>query len=300
MRLLDLFCSVDDFCEEYAKGGYGEQLGSGQRKRERKGEMHLSELRTILIHFHQSHYRDFKAYYAAYVPVHLRDEFPKLVSYSRFVDLMPRTLTALSLYGQRCFGKCTGLSCSDATSRAGCHNRRIHNHRVFEGLAPRGKTTVGWFYGFKLPLVVNDCGDWLAFCLTQGNVDDRGPVPRLAKRLFGKLFGDKGYVSKPLVDPLFSDHTLPLITNLRKTMKGKLMLYSDRLLFRRRAILESINDQLKNISQIEHSRHRSPLNFLVNLIAGLIAYCWQPKKPSIAIIRHANLVIVSCLIPNSR
>lgn len=223
--------------------------------------------------------------------MHLRAEFPKLVSYNRFVELMPRTLTALSLDVQRCFGQCTGLSFIDSTALAVCDSHRIHSHRVFKGLAQRGKTTLGWFYGFKLHLVVNDCGELLAFCITEGNIDDRQPVPRLAKRLFGKLFGDKGDVSQKLFHQLFSDHSLQLITKLRKNMKGQLMLYSDRRLLRRRAIIETINDQLKNISQIEHSRHRNPLNFLVNLIAGLIAYCWQPKKPSIGILRYDDLVI---------
>ena len=158
---------------------------------------------------------------------------------------------------------------------------RCHAHRVFEGLARHGKNSLGWFYGFKLHLVANDCGELLACCLTTGNVDDRVPVPQLAKSLFGKLFGDKGYLSQALQLQLFNQHALQLITKLRKNMKNRLMLLEDKILLRKRAIIESINDQLKNISQIEHTRHRSPLNFLVNLFAGLIAYCLQPKKPSL-------------------
>ena len=291
MSLLELFCSVDDFCQEYTMSGPGKQIGSGQVRRQRQGELYLSEVMTIIIHFHQSHYRDFKAYYTEHVQVTLRGEFPKLVSYTRFVELMSRTLTPLALYVQRCLGQCTGLSFVDSTSLVVCHNRRIHSHRVFEGLAEHGKTSVGWFYGFKLHLVVNDCGDLLAFCLTAGNVDDRRPVPKMARQLFGKLFGDKGYVSQQLFNQLF-DHSVQLITKLRRNMKGQLMLYTDRLLLRRRAIIETVNDQLKNISQIEHTRHRSPLNFLVNLVAGLIAYCWQPKKPSLGIVRHPDLILV--------
>ena len=244
MSLLELFCSVDDFCQEYAMSGQGKQIGNGQARRQRQGELYLSEIMTIVIHFHQSHYRDFKAYYTEHVQVSLRKEFPKLVSYTRFVELMSRTLTPLALYVQRCLGQCTGLSFVDSTSLVVCHNRRIHSHRVFEGLAERGKTSVGWFYGFKLHLVVNDCGDLLAFCLTAGNVDDRRPVPKLARKLFGKLFGDKGYVSQQLFNQLF-DQSVQLITKLRRNMKGQLMLYTDRLLLRRRAIIETVNDQLK-------------------------------------------------------
>jgi hypothetical protein len=140
---------------------------------------------------------------------------------------------------------------------------------------------VGWFYGFKLHLVVNDRGELLAFCLTPGNTDDRQPVPRLARRLFGRLFGDKGYLSAALAEQLFLTQGLRLITKLRKNMRNVLMPLADKLLLRKRAIIESINDQLKNICQIEHTRHRSPLNFLVHLLAGLVAYCHQPKKPSL-------------------
>jgi transposase len=161
--------------------------------------------------------------------------------------------------------------------------------------ARRGKTSVGWFYGFKLHLVVNDRGELLALCLTPGNVDDRRPVPRLARRLFGKLFGDKGYISAPLAQRLLVTHGLRLITKLRKNMRQQLLEFSDRLLLRKRALIETIVDQLKNISQIEHSRHRSPFNFLVHLLAGLAAYCHQPKKPSLDLAGHP---LIAALIQN--
>jgi hypothetical protein len=162
-----------------------------------------------------------------------------------------------------------------------CKNARISQHRVFAVDAARGKTSVGWFYGFKLHLVVNDRGELVAFCLTPGNVDDRRPVPRLVQRLFGTLFGDRGYISQQLAADLFINHGLHLITKPRKNMRNRLLSLTDKLLLRKRAIIESIVDQLKNSCQIEHSRHRSPFNFLVNLMAGLIAYCHQPKKPSL-------------------
>ena len=155
------------------------------------------------------------------------------------------------------------------------------NTFVFRVDARRGKTSVGWFYGFKLHLVVNDRGELLAFCLTPGNVDDRWPVPRLIRRLFGKLFGDKGYISQPLAQQLLVEHGVRLITKLRKNMRQQLLDLGDKLLLRKRALIETINDQLKNVCQIEHTRHRSPYNFVVHLLAGLIAYCHQPKKPSL-------------------
>lgn len=281
MSLLELFCAVDDFCQAFEPQWRQMLLGQGLRQRRRETRLCLSERMTILIHFHQSGYRTFKDYYLRHVCTHLRQEFPALVSYARFVELMPQTLLPLMVYLRRCFGQCTGISFVDATALTVCRNQRIHQHKVFEGLAARGKTSMGWFYGFKLHLVANERGELLACRLTPGNVDDRTPVPGLAQRLVGKLFGDKGYISQKLVAQLLEQYNLHLVTFARTNMQGRLVHRNDALMLRKRAIMETINDQLKNISQIEHSRHRSPLNFVVNLLAGLIAYCWQPKKPSL-------------------
>jgi len=191
-----------------------------------------------MIHFHQSQYQNFKAYYNEHLLKHLRSEFPNLVSYSRFVEFMPTALIPLSVYLRTvCFGTCTGFSFTDSTSIDECDNRRIAQHRVLAGLAERGRTSTGWFFGFKLHLVFNDRGEILNVMLTSGNVDDRKPVPVLVRNLFGKLIGDRGY-----------------------------------------------------ISQIEHSRHRNLINFLSNLVCGLIAYCRQPKKPSLSF--HLPIVLL--------
>jgi transposase len=282
MSLLELFCHVDDFWLAFAPAWNHRLLHSGQIKRQRRGQLVESELMTILIHFHQSHYRDFKAFYSQHVLSHLRSEFPGLVSYNRFVQLIPSVLVPLSAYLETCQGHCNGLSFVDSTKLIVCHNRRIKQHRVFAGLAERGKDSVDWFYGFKLHVVINDEGELLACHLTPGNVDDRRPVPQLAKRLFGKLIGDKGYLSQDLVARLLQQG-VELLTPIKRSMKPRLMRLNDKLLLRKRVLIETIHDQLKNISQIEHSRHRSPANFLVNVLAGLIAYCHQPKKPSLQV-----------------
>jgi hypothetical protein len=245
-----------------------------------------------MIHFHQSHYRDFKSYYQEHVLVHLCREFPRLVSYGRFVELMPRAVVPLAVYLRQRFGDCTGISFVDSTALAVCRNQRIHQHKVFVDVAARGKTTLGWFYGFKVHLIVNECGELLACQLTPGNVDDRKPLPSLVQRLFGKLFGDKGYLSQPLVDALLTQHNLHLITPARRNIQGQLVSHLDALLLRKRAIIESIHDQLKNISQIDHSRHRSPINFVVNLLSGLIAYSFQDKKPSL----HLDSLLVPIVV----
>lgn len=279
MSVLELFCDVDDFLLRFEPQLKANQLAEG-KQRQRSGQLCPSEIMTILIHFHQSHYRTFKAYYTEHVQVHLSSEFPHLVSYTRFVALIPTMLLPLLAYLQSRYGACTGISFIDSTALAVCDPKRIHQHRVFALDAKRGKSSMGWFFGFKLHLAVNDCGELLACCLTPGNVDDRTPVPQMVQRLRGKLIGDRGYISAPLTELLF-EQGLHLITRLRKNMKNRLIHLSDKLLVRKRAIIESIIDQLKNISQIEHSRHRSPTNFVVHLIAGLLAYSHQDKKPGL-------------------
>jgi hypothetical protein len=281
MRILDLFCSVDEFWQQFAPWWQRQLLASGARQRLRPTRVHPSEIMTIAILFQQSHYRTFKAFYTEHVQRHLRGEFPQLVRYTRFVELLPTVLVPLIVSLHTQLGECTGISFIDSTALAVCKNPRIGQHKVFALDAARGKTSVGWFYGFKLHLVVNDRGELLAFCLTPGNVDDRRPVPRLVRRLFGSLFGDRGYISQDLAEELLVTHGLHLITKLRKNMRNRLLSVADKLLLRKRALIESMVDELKNVCQIEHSRHRSPLNFLVNLMAGLIAYCHLPKKPSL-------------------
>ncbi len=242
MSLLELFCDVDDCWLRFAPHWKATQVAAG-RKRERAGQLCPSEIMTILIHFHQSHYRTFKAYSIEHVQVHLTSEFPHLVSYQRFVALIPSMLVPLLADLQNRYGACTGISFIDSTSLAVCDPKRISQHRVFAADARRGKTSMGWFFGFKLHLAVNDRGELLACCLTPGNIDDRTPVPRLVTRLRGKLFGDRGYISAPLTQLLF-EQGLQLITRLRKNMKNHLMHLADKLLIRKRAIIEPIIDQL--------------------------------------------------------
>jgi hypothetical protein len=280
--LVEIFCEIDDFCKYFEKEWTNRLTSSGQIKRVRKSTLAMSEVMTIVVYFHRSGYRDFKHYYKRYVVGHLRWAFPRLVSYSRFVELMQSVLIPLCSFLHTRKGTVTGISFVDSMTVSVCHNRRIHSHRVFQGLANRGKNSVGWFYGFKLHIIVNEIGELLGFRLTPGNTDDRKPVLRLAKELWGKLFADKGYISQELFEELFFQG-VTLITKLKKNMKNKLMHVMDKILLRKRSLIECVHDQLKNIYQIEHSRHRSVHNFMVNLVTALIAYTYQPKKPSLRI-----------------
>lgn len=280
--IVTLFCEIDDFCQRVEPEMKRRMMAEGTIQRQRSSTLCLSEVMTILVWFQSSGYRTFKDYYRKEVQQHLTWAFPKLVSYNRFVELMPSALLPLVCYLQTRKGCCSGVSFIDSMALTVCHNRRIGSHRVFGHIARRGKNSVGWFYGFKLHLVINDQGELLAFQVTPANVDDRKPVPTLVQGLFGKLFGDRGYICQALFEQLF-EQGLQLITKLKRSMKNRLMPIFDNLLLRKRVLIETVHDQLKNISQIEHHRHRSVVNFLVNLVAALIAYTYQPKKPSLHI-----------------
>lgn len=224
LSLEDLFWHVDDCCQHFQPQWERQLLDNGLKRRKRSRSLCLSEIMTILISFHQSSYRNFEAYYSKQVQTHWRSAFPGLTSYNRFVELIPETLIPLCAYLRSCFGACSGISFRDSTSLKVCHNRRIAQHKVFKGLAARGKTSVDWFYGFKLHVVVNDRGELLNFVLTPGHQDDRTPVPKLLQQLFGKVFADKGYVSQKLAKELLESSGVQLITRLRRNMKNRLML----------------------------------------------------------------------------
>ena len=280
MDFTNLYVAVDDFWRGFRENYQRRLIADGHRQRWRQPQLRVSEIMTILIAFQTSNYRTFKHFYL-YLLAHHRRDFPDLISYNRFIEQIPQVTIPLFAYlMSACRGPVTGISFIDSTALKVCGNKRISRHRVFDGLAAIGKTTMGWFLGFKLHLIVNDCGELLAFCLTPGNVDDRQPVESMATDLWGRLLGDKGYISQSLFERLYAQG-VKLITNLRKNMKNTLMDAAEKLLLRKRSLIETINDQLKNVCQIEHTRHRSPTNFLVHLIAGLIAYAQQPKKPSL-------------------
>lgn len=294
-KIIEIYYIVDEFCKEFeqAKEGHILTENINKNRRNRKFKMSDSEVITILILFHLGQYRNLKHFYINYIQKHMKSEFPETVSYNRFVELQQKALMPLVVFLQVCcLGKCTGISFIDSTPIRVCHIRREKQHKVFKGIAQKGKCSMGWFFGFKLHIVINDKGEILDFLFTHGNVDDREPLKSKAfhDKIFGKLVGDKGYISKTLFEEMFIDG-IHLITKLKKNMKNSLLVMNDHILLRKRALVETVNDELKNICQIEHTRHRSFNNFLANLIAGLAAYNFLPKKPSINldIIDHDRL-----------
>ena len=279
-KVTEIFCLVDEFCKEYDKIVNQSLLGNPSK---RPSIMSKSEVITLCILFQLSGFRTFKHFYIFYVQKHMKDDFPATVSYNRFTELVGQNLMAMSLFLKTCcLGDSTGISFVDSTPIRVCKPKRIRNNKVFKGIATTGKSTMGWFHGFKLHIIINDKGEILNFTITQANVDDRTPLKKKSflDKIYGKLYADKGYIGKDLMQFLFADG-LHLITHIKNNMKNSLMTMSDKILLRKRSIIETVNDELKNICQIEHSRHRSFTNFLSNIVAGLIAYSFLPKKPSI-------------------
>lgn len=295
MLLTSIFYHVDNFCNDLDKHLMKKSIES-DKKHGPQGRFSQSEVMTIVIFFHHSNVRTFKDYYRIYIKGLIREAFPNSPSYNRFVEIMKWCLMPLYIFMSYCrLGKMTGTSFVDSTSIKVCHNLRIRSNKVFRGIAARGKTSTGWFYGFKLHLIINEYGEIIAFDITPGNYDDRNQkvIDRLTKKLRGKLFGDKGYLSSALFERLFAKG-ITLFTKLKKGMKNILIGIQDKLMLKKRGVIESVNDILKNCCYIEHSRHRSPVNFLVNLIAGLIAYSFREKKPSIRG-NHYSVAHIDCL-----
>jgi hypothetical protein len=289
-KLTEIFVEVDDFCLEFDAEIRHHLLDGTSRKRIRKSKLSDSEIITILIFFHSGCFRNFKHFYINYVLIHLDNEFPNAVSYNRFIELQQKVIVPLMLYLKlRGFGNCTGISFMDSTPIRVCKNKRIRNNKVFKNIAKIGKSTMGWFFGFKLHLIINEKGELLNFSLSKGNVDDRNEkiVSNMSENLFGKIFADKGYISKKLFQMLFSNG-IHLFTGIKSNMKNHLMTLKDKILLRKRSVIETVNDELKNMCQVEHSRHRSINNFLINTISALTAYCFFPKKPAIKVDWHTD------------
>lgn len=283
-KVIEIYSLADDFMKHFSAELEKRTISNTNPTRAgRKSIMRDAEIITILVLFHLKGYRCLKHFYTEYVATHMRDMFPNLVSYNRFVELQKSMMLPLAIFVKEVLlGKCTGITFVDSTPLKVCRQQRIHCHKVFKGIATRGHCSMGWFFGFKLHLMCNDRGEILNFVFTPANVDDREPLnyENFIKDLYGKLVGDKGYISSKLFERLFVDG-IQMITKLKKNMKNAFISYSDKILLRKRAIIESVNDELKNICQIERSRHRCFANFITNMLAGIAAYSFLPKKPSI-------------------
>jgi hypothetical protein len=260
---------VDNFCKifhEWEK----EKLLPSNKLRFRQGNLSLSELLTLVLYFYLSPCKDFKNYYLYHLPAKYSNYF-KLVSYSRTIQLWPSLILPLTILIHQLKGDQTGMYFIDSTKLQICHNKRTSSNRVFGRIAKVGKSSYGWFMGFKLHLIINNKGEIMAIKITKGNANDLSAAGDLSKGLTGKLFGDKGYISKDLFGKLYA-RDLRLFTGIRKDMKNHLLELEDKIYLRKRSLIESVFNVLKNRMNLEHTRHRSPINFLVHIIACIVSY----------------------------
>ena len=293
MNLEELYCLVDDFCKLFIPEWETTLVKTGSSKRRRNGQLSDSEFITIYLLFQSSGYRDFKHYYLSCIlQDELKNAFPQAISYTRFIARIPRIFIPLCAFLKSIRADFEGIGFIDSTSISVCHNKRTSSHQVCRDFAVLGKTTKGWFYGFKLQLICNSKGALCACRITPGNCDDRKPVDSMTTHMLGKLFADKGYIDQKLNATLLN-RGLRLITGSRKKMKNKWMPLMDKILLRKRSLIESTNNQLKFVFHWEHHRHRSSTNGFANMLAACIAYALQPNKPTLQLSTEENFLLMA-------
>ncbi len=276
-EVIELFCRIDDFAEEFAALERKDLLPSSAEKK--SGPpccLAYSEIMTIMILFQMIGYRNFKYFYTGFLKTYWGHYFPNLPSYSRFIELMPRALMPLTIFITLNGGRRSGIYYIDSSCLPNCHIKRTKRHRTFKAVAKLGKTSVGWFFGLKLHLVINDIGELIAFKVTPGNHHDLAAGVSLFEGLEGLAFGDKGYIGKAVFEKLL-DSGLKLITRKRKNMKNAQPLSDhEQQLLNQRGIIETVFGCLKHKFHIWHTRHRSVANAITHLVAGLAAYIIEP------------------------
>jgi len=284
MDITALYCCLDDFCKVF-EDWEAHRLIPSEHTRQRTGKLSRSEMLFIMVLFHLSPYKHFKAFYRYGIGHQHRACFGALPHYDRFVSLMPRLFVPLMVLLHGLSGEQTGVYFADSTKLAVCHNRRIHRHKVFDGLAARGKTSMGWFFGLKLHLVINHKGQIMALRITPGNTADSTMLDKITQHLAGKIYADKGYIGRELFSKLWQ-RGLHLITGIRRNMRNYLMPLADKLMLRKRFVIETVLDILKCEMGLEHSRHRSVTNAMVHILSCLVAYAFRTGKPSISLTRQ--------------
>lgn len=284
-RLVEVFCEVDDFCKVFQDASESHRIGNGQGPRGPDPGLADAEIITLLLVLHSSGFKYLKNFYNSPLGETLRRYFPGMPCYERFIALQQRAFLPLLAFLVSKLGKKTGVYYIDSTALPVCHNRRIGRHKTFAGLAARGKTSMGWFFGFKLHLVFNDLNEIVTLKLTPGNVADTAPVPALTKDLLGKLFGDKGYLGKKLAEELLR-RGLALFTRVRKNMKSLPVSVIDRVLLNGRHMAETIIGSIKGRSSLHLPKHRLPGNGFLHIMAAMVAYQLDPIQPKHAFFSH--------------
>lgn len=282
MELTTIFYHADEFCKFFEKEFKLRVLSDGRGLRERSSSLSLSEVISIAVYYHQSGYKTFKDYYTR--SAELKPAFPGVPSYNRFIELQQKAFMPLAIFAKlQSSGVCDGTSFIDSFPLRVSHQKRISSHKTFRGLAARGKTSMGWFYGFKLHTIINSKGEILDFTISSGNVVDNNAkiIERMMQNIHGKVYGDKGYLLNAELFQKLYCQGIHIVTKIRKNMKNKLMDIGDKIMLKKRGVVESVGAVFKEDLNIEHSRYRSPITLFINVFCGLIAYSFRKNKPSI-------------------
>ena len=268
-----IFCIVDDFCKKFEPYFKNQLKKDGFLKRDRKSQTTLSEDLTIVIFYQFSGIKNFKTFFYAFKKNFI-SEFPQLCSYNRFIEKKQRLLFPLYTLSECVKGECTGVSYIDSTALPVCHNKRIHTHKVFQKIAKRGKTTMGYFYGFKVHLVLNHTGHIINYSLSSGELHDLHKTFELLKNLWGSAYGDKGYVSSEIFENLrlFKVNIMTYLKKNMKKMREKLVPFQDAINLRNRGVVENTIKGLKIKYSMQQTRSRSVINYFVNIIGSICAH----------------------------
>jgi hypothetical protein len=274
MDLTAIFCLCDDFYKSIVSEIRPEQTFIFKKQYDvdliPNSRMTIPEIMTIILRFHLSGYHDLKHFFL-FVSIYWRHYFPQIVSYSRFIELLPSAAFFLNALLVSLLGKPEGDIYIDSSAIAVCKNKRIYNHKVFRNLAQRGKTSIGWFFGFKIHLVINSAGEILNFAISPGNTHDLNGARSVLEGFSGTIFGDKGYIGKDFFEEMLKKG-IKIVTSIRASMRPQIMSLAESESLSRRSLIESVFNVLKNSCRMEHSRHRSPKNFMSNLLGSLCAY----------------------------
>lgn len=281
-KLIELFIEIDDLLQAYESYKATQTLGR-IRQPTRVPALSGSEVCTIWVCYHYSGYKCFEYYYKNKVLKELREYFPNVPTYETFLQYIPKAKGALYLWLLYTCGRSdrTGLYYIDSKRLQVCHLKRQHSNKVFKDIARKGKSSMGWFFGFKLHLVVNQIGQVVAFDLTTGNVADNNQnlLKKLLANLQGYCIGDKGYHTKLFA--FFYENGLHLLTKPKKNMKHRITTEYHNKLIDKRGLIESVFDILTSVCDLEHTRHRNPDNAFAHMIAAVIAYQYLNKKPAL-------------------
>jgi Transposase DDE domain len=278
--LTELYVEIDDFCRKICNSLNENLIGMGKVIAVDTPGLNLSEILTILVYYHFSRFDCLKHYYLIKMRMGYKKEFPNLPSYNRFVERIKEIAWLAALYLQYKQVSFNGVGYIDSTPLRVSHNKRTGSHKVFKFIAKLGKSSMGWFYGFKLHIVCDFMGNIIKCRITHGAANDLKIGKEMIKDLSGKIFADKGYIGKKEFIELL-EKGLILVTGIKKGMKNRLLDIWDKILLKKRSLIESVYNVMKNTLHLEHSRHRSVINAGIYYIITIIAYCWKSNKPQI-------------------